>query len=780
MTGQPSRRRWTSRAPRAGLSSSAGEAGIGKTSLVTSVCAARRGRASCGAPATRSITPRPLGPCATSRARSAARWRTCWKTPPRARRSSPPPWTSWPPAARCSSSRTCTGPTTRRSTSLTLLARRLERLRGCFVADLPDDELGARPPGAARAGDAAARVRAAGRAARRSRPARSPRSRERPAATRPSCTPSPAATRSSSPRRWPRAGGRRARQRARRGGARVARLARPARAVARAAPRWCPARPSCGWSRSAPAPRPRGRAACRRAAPPRAATRWPSATSWPARRSRSDPAAAPARAQRVVLRALEAAGGADPARLAHHAAARRRRGRDPAARAPRRAGSERGGRPPPRRCELWEAALAGERGDGDAARGALEGVAVEAYLSAAGSRAGGAARAARAARGGRRPRCARARPALALAHPVVVGPRRRAAEAGGRAIAVLERSPRAASWRWRSAPLPARDARRAQRRGDALGSAPSRSARARRRRDRGARADQRRHGAAGATTASAASRCSRALRSRSPGGHDDHAARAMVNCASFDAMGRRDDPRADAASTARCASRGSASSTATSQYLLGGARLLASARSTGRRRGRARGWLALGRHPGVALFPALLTIGRLGPRGEPAPRTLDEALRVAVATASCSACARPPAPAPRPRGSSRRGGGRGARARDLGDRASATSGTPASWRCGGCAPGERPPRAPAGSPRSRCRARRRRPRRVRALVGAGLPYEAAARCRAPRRAALDALAVFDGLGATARRRLRAPRLRRAGVSHVPRGPRPATRARPPG
>ena len=114
----------------------AGEAGIGKTALVTAVVDGRRagplGRLRSADHAAAD------GPAATtSPARSAAR---CW---PRSRAARARPcWprrsTSWP-AARCSSSRTCTGPTTRRSTCWRCSGRRLLRSPGCLILTSRND-----------------------------------------------------------------------------------------------------------------------------------------------------------------------------------------------------------------------------------------------------------------------------------------------------------------------------------------------------------------------------------------------------------------------------------------------------------------------------------------------------------------------------------------------------------------------------------------------------------------------------------------------------------------
>ena len=150
-----------------------------------------------------------------------------------------------------------------------------------------------------------------------------------------------------------------------------------------------------------------------------------------------------------------------------------------------------------------------------------------------------------------------------------------AAAVGDRAIAVLEAFPDSRELAMAlSGALAARDARpSATRRRSSSARAPMRLARADRRpRDRHPRADQRRHGAARQRRAtSAGARCSRRRsRSRREDGHDDHAARALVNLATGDADAPpRRRARSPATSSARCASPRERELDGYVQYLLG-------------------------------------------------------------------------------------------------------------------------------------------------------------------------------------------------------------------
>ena len=197
--------------------------------------------------------------------------------------------------------------------------------------------------------------------------------------------------------------------------------------------------------------------------------------------------------------------------------------------------------------------------------------------------------------------------------------------------------------------------------------------------------------------------------------------------------------------------------------------------------------LELGEQPGVSLCPALIVLGRLrARRGDPeALATIDEALAAARSRpASCSGSA--PAAAARAEhawldgdlDARRRGRARDPRAR-------------------------RAPRRRVGARRARLvavaggragrRARRRPAPYARAIAGdwrgaaavwaaLGFPYERAEALADAddEDARLEALRVFDDLGAArAASRLRR-RLRADGVRHIPRGPRPASRAGPAG
>ena len=136
----------------------AGEAGIGKTALVRAFCErARPSRVLWGA-CDALFTPRPLGPFVDI-ADDVGGELSAIVAGPRAR---PPARCSARSRDRCaagrptsSCSRTCTGPTRRRSTSLRLLARRIEPLPALVLGDLPRRRDRPPPPaadGARRAG----------------------------------------------------------------------------------------------------------------------------------------------------------------------------------------------------------------------------------------------------------------------------------------------------------------------------------------------------------------------------------------------------------------------------------------------------------------------------------------------------------------------------------------------------------------------------------------------------------------------------------------------------
>ena len=447
-TGRSSRRRSRSPGPQGRVVVVAGEAGIGKTALVTvgdrgaGAAARALGRlrpahhAAAARPAARRRPRRRAARCSTPSTVRGARGvlRRRWTSSPaavRARRRGPALG-----RRRHARPRRAAGPP----------ARALARLPR---PDLPQRRAARAARGAPRPRRAAARVRAADRAggAVRGRPSRCLARRAGPRAVA-TCTRSSGGNPFFVTEVLARARRQRVPASVRDAVAlRVAALG-AARASGRRAGRGRPrARPSCGWSpRSARRPR-------------RSTSASTSGLLEPARRD------AVAFRHDLARRAVEdgdlarcagasstgwccarsrRAGGADPARLAHHArragdAAAIRRlapGRRARRRAPR--GGHRAGA---------RALGGGARGGGDAdtpsAPQALEGVAVEAYLCGRPERALEARRALLAlheAAGERARR--RRRPALALAHPLVVGPRdARRPTVGDRAIAVLEAFP---------------------------------------------------------------------------------------------------------------------------------------------------------------------------------------------------------------------------------------------------------------------------------------------------------------------------------------------------
>ena len=493
----------------------------------------------------------------------------------------------------------------------------------------------------------------------------------------------------------------------------------------------------------------------------------------------------------LVLDALAADGDADPARLAHHA---RRAGRVDAIRrlapAAARAASRSGGHH--QALEHWEAALAAEEGADPAVRAeALEGVAVEAYLC------------------GRPARAVEARRALLAIHEAAgdalrvgddlrwlarllwwSGRGEEAVAAGDRSIAVLEAFPdsrelaMALSGRSQLAMLDERNdqavalgtraERLARRIGDDetvahaltnVGSALS----------KGADPEQGRALLDEAFTLAAAS------------GHDDHAARALVNLALGTLMRRRDDPRiADDIDRGLRFALGRGLDGYV-QYLLGaraGLRLLLGDWPAAEADAHAA--LELGEQPGVSVCPALTVLGRLrARRGDPeALPTIDEAWRVAVATGELQRLG--PVAATRAEHAWLDGDLEGvvAAAREIhvlaerrGDMWARGELAWWLWRAG--APvtvhdDDPPPyaRAIAGDWRGAAGM----------WAALGFPYERAEVLAdaGDEEARLEALRVFDDHGAArAASRLRR-RLRADGVRQIPRGPRPASRAGPAG
>jgi DNA-binding CsgD family transcriptional regulator/tetratricopeptide (TPR) repeat protein len=493
----------------------------------------------------------------------------------------------------------------------------------------------------------------------------------------------------------------------------------------------------------------------------------------------------------LVLHALEAAGGADPARLAHHArragdAGAIRRLAPPAAGAASAAGGHR------QALEHWEAALAAQDGADPPGRAqALEGVAVEAYLC------------------GRSERALEARRAVLAIHEAAGDARRvgddlrwlsrilwwsgrgtEATAAGDRSIAVLEAFPdsqelaMALSGRSQLAMLAERHEEAI-----ALGDRAVRLAR---------RIDDRE------TVAHALTNVGTTLLGRSDhergralleeaftlaagAGQDDHAARALVNLATATLVRRRDDPRVvdDVDRALRFARERDLEGYV--QYLLGARANLRLLRGEWpAAEADARSALELGEQPGVSACPALVALGRLqARRGEPdAGATLDEAWRRAVATDELQRLA--PAAAARAEHAWLDGdlAATAAAARPAYEIATAhddawSRGELAHWlwRAGA------PVRPHAGDPEPYARSMAGDWRGAAAAWAAlGFPYERADALGDADDAAarLEALATFDEYGAARAASHLRRRLRAAGVRRIPRGPRPASRAGPAG
>ena len=677
--------------------------------------------------------------------------------------------------------------------------RRAARPAAAALARLPDPHL---PPrrsarGAARAGRAPARMRApveperavggGGGAAGRARRARAVGPARhlgrQPVLRHRGCWPRPPASASR------RACATRSRCASRRSGRRRARSP-SSRRCSRARPSWR----SCAASRR----RRGGRSTLHRARGCCGLQRRPAGV--PARprpprgRGRLSPAA-PARAQlRACWRRSRRRASADPARLVHHArragdAAAIRRLAPQAARAAAAA----------RRAPAGARALGGGAARPPTATDpeALEGVAVEAYHCArTGARARGAAArccalheaAGDALRAGDDA-------ALALADPVVGGRRpRRPTEAADRAIAALEAFPdsrelaMALSARSQLAMLGERHEEAIE-----LGTRAERLARKiGDRRDRHPRADQRRH-----------RRCmQRADDERGPraarggvrarhgeAGHDDHAARALVNLATVDADAPPRRPaRPGRRRRARAALRARARARRLRPVPARDARHAAPLpRRVARRRRPTRApRSALGEQFGVSQCPALIVLGRLQARrgdGE-AGETLEEAWERAVGDARAAAAgpggggarrARLARRRPRADGRDRAAGvraGRGARRR-LGARRARVLAL-ARRRAGRAAP-----RRPGAL---RARDGGRLARRGRGLGAARLPVRPrrGAQRRRRRGGAARGAARFDAFGAARAAAHLRRRLRADGVRRIPRGPRAASRAGPAG
>ena len=231
----------------------AGEAGIGKTALVRAFCGAAAAAAVLWGACDALFTPRPLGPFVDIAERAGGELGAAVGRGRGARARSLAALTRRCAAGRptSSSSRTCTGPTRRPSTSCASSPAASRRSRRSWSPPTATTSSTARHPLRivlgelpARAADAAGAGAAVGRRASPSSPAR----RGRPRA---SCIGGPPATRSSSPRSWPRP---------------TARSPRPSATPCSPAPRAstpgaercstpsrsCRRAPSCGCSRRSP------------------------------------------------------------------------------------------------------------------------------------------------------------------------------------------------------------------------------------------------------------------------------------------------------------------------------------------------------------------------------------------------------------------------------------------------------------------------------------------------------------------------------------------------
>ena len=484
-----------------------------------------------------------------------------------------------------------------------------------------------------------------------------------------------------------------------------------------------------------------------------------------------------------MLAALEAAGHTDPARLAHHArrsgdADRIRHLAPVAARAAAAAGGHR------QALEQWEAALAAER------EGALEGVAVEAYLC------------------GRQERALEARRALLERHEEA-GDTLRAGDdlrwlarlewwsgngaaanaASERAIRVLEAFPdsrelaMALSGRSQLAMLSARHAEAVE-----LGTRAERLARRIGDRETVAHALTN----VGTTILDDEPDRGRALLEEafaiaSEGGYDDHAARALVNIATSALTRRPFDPGVAGHLERAMSFARERDLDGYVQYLLGmRANLFRLSGEWPAAEADARASLALGEHIGVSLCPALIALGRLqARRGDAeADETLEEAWRRAVATGELqrlgptaaaraehawlggdldevAALARPAYELAAELGDAWSRAELGFWLTRAGDHVSAAPGDPEAWAL-----------AIAGDWRGAA-----------AMWEAlGFPYEAADMLADgdDEAARLDALERFEALGAVRSAANLRRRLRADGVRRIPRGPRAASRSGPAG
>jgi DNA-binding CsgD family transcriptional regulator/tetratricopeptide (TPR) repeat protein len=486
---------------------------------------------------------------------------------------------------------------------------------------------------------------------------------------------------------------------------------------------------------------------------------------------------------RRVLAALEKAGHSDPARLAHHArrsgdAGAIRRLAPVAARAAAAAGGHR------QALEHWEAAL--DAGDEDA----VEGVAVEAYLC------------------GRQDRALEARRALLERHEAAgdalragddlrwlarlewwSGNGTAAADAADRAIVLLEAFPdsrelaMALSGRSQLAMLSERHAEAVE-----LGTRAERLARRIGDRETVAHALTN----VGTTILDDEPERGRALLEEafaiaSESGYDDHAARALVNIATA-ALTRRpfDGGVAEHIERALRFAR-DRDLDGYVQYLLGmRANLLRLSGDWTAAEADARASLALGENIGVSLCPALIALGRLqARRGDPeAAATLEEAWRRAVWTNELQRLG--PAAAARAEHAWLDGDLAGVTAiarpayemaAELGDAWSRAE--LGLWLCRA---GEPVPASP-GDPEAFALAIAGDWRGAAAMwEQLGFPYEAAEALSDgdDEAARLDALERFEALGALRSAAHLRRRLRADGVRRIPRGPRAASRTGPAG
>jgi DNA-binding CsgD family transcriptional regulator len=270
-------------------------------------------------------------------------------------------------------------------------------------------------------------------------------------------------------------------------------------------------------------------------------------------------------------------------------------------------------------------------------------------------------------------------------------------------------------------------------------------------------------------------------------GHDDHAARALVNLAVSGLMRRREDPGIAADLDRALAFAVERDLDGYVQYLLGGRANLRLMRGDWTAAEQdARASLALGEHIGVSLCPALIALGRLQTRrGDPeAGATLAEAWERAAKTGELQRLA-PTAAALAEHawlqgdlaGTAEAARRAYATAEDLGDAWARGELGFWLWRAGEL---DEPP-AGVSNPYARSIAGDAQGA-AEAWTAMGFPYEAADALSEAEDgdARVRALAALDELGAARAAWNLRRRLRAAGVRRIPRGPRPASRAAPAG